>query len=132
MDFTLPPEIEDVRVRTRRFVEEHVMALEADRANYDQHENIRLDLLRELQAKGRGEGLWAPQAPKEYGGMGLPVVGWAAMYEEANRSIFGPLAFNCAPPDDANMNSLPMSARPSRRTNGCAPSSPALRAPPSP
>jgi acyl-CoA dehydrogenase len=106
MDFTLPPEIEDVRVRTRRFVEEHVMALEADRANYDAHENIRLDLLRELQAKAKGEGLWAPQAPSEYGGMGLPVVGWAAMYEEANRSIFGPLAFNCAPPDDANMNLL--------------------------
>src|SRR3974377_632460 len=51
MDFTLLPEIEDVRVRTRRFVEEHVMALEADRANYDSHENIRLHLLGELQAE---------------------------------------------------------------------------------
>ena len=29
MDFTLPPEIEDVRLRTRRFVEEHVMPLES-------------------------------------------------------------------------------------------------------
>ena len=115
MDFTLPPEIEDVRVRTRRFVEERVMALEADRANYDAHENIRLDLLRELQAKARGEGLWAPQAPREYGGMGLPVVGWAAMYEEANRSIFGPLAFNCAPPDDANMNLLARAGTPEQK-----------------
>jgi acyl-CoA dehydrogenase len=50
--------------------------------------------------------LWAPQAPKAYGGMALPIVGWAAMYEEANRSIFGPLAFNCAAPDDGNMNLL--------------------------
>jgi acyl-CoA dehydrogenase len=106
MDFTLPPEIEDVRVRTRRFVEEHVIAIEADRDNYDGHENIRLDVLRELQAKARAEGLWAPQVPKEHGGMGLPIVGWAAMYEEANRSIFGPLAFNCAAPDDGNMNLL--------------------------
>ena len=31
---------------------------------------------------------------------------WAAFYEEANRSIFGPLAFNCAAPDDGNMNVL--------------------------
>ena len=45
MDFTLSPEIEDIRVRTRAFVEEHVLPLEADPANYDDHENIRLDVL---------------------------------------------------------------------------------------
>ncbi len=106
MDFTLPPEIEDIRLRTREFVERHVMPLEADPANYDDHENIRLDILRDLQAKARAESLWAPQAPKEYGGLGLPIVGWAAMYEEANRSIFGPVAFNCQAPDDGNMNLL--------------------------
>ena len=106
MDFTLPPEIEDIRLRTREFVEQHVMPLEADPANYDDHENIRLDVLRDLQAKARAAGLWAPQAPKEYGGMALPIVGWAAMYEEANRSIFGPVAFNCQAPDDGNMNLL--------------------------
>src|SRR4030081_2415266 len=106
MDFTLSPEIEDIRLRTRRFVEEHVLPLEAERQNYDEHENIRLDVLRDVQAKARAEGLGAPQAPKAYGGMALPIVGWAAMYEEANRSIFGPLAFNCAAPDDGNMNLL--------------------------
>jgi acyl-CoA dehydrogenase len=106
MDFTLPAEIEKVRLRTRQFVEEHVLPLETDAGNYDEHENIRLDVLRRLQARARAEGLWAPQTPPEYGGMGLPIVGWAAMYEEANRSIFGPLAFNCAPPDDGNMNLL--------------------------
>ncbi len=106
MEFTLPAEIEKVRLRTRQFVEEHVLPLEADAGNYDEHENIRLDVLRRVQARARAESLWAPQAPPEYGGMGLPIVGWAAMYEEANRSIFGPLAFNCAPPDDGNMNLL--------------------------
>src|SRR6478752_6115612 len=106
MDFTLSPEIEDIRLRTRRFIEQHVLPLETERANYDEHENIRLDVLRGVQAKARAEGLWAPQAPKAYGGMALPIVGWAAMYEEANRSIFGPLAFNCAAPDDGNMNLL--------------------------
>jgi acyl-CoA dehydrogenase len=106
MDFTLTPEIEDVRLRTRRFVEEHVLPLEADAGNYDDHENLRLDLLRDIQAKAKSEGLWAPQVPKDYGGMALPIVGWAVMYEEANRSIFGPLAFNCQAPDDGNMNLL--------------------------
>ena len=47
-----------------RFVEEHVLPLEADRANYDDHENIRLDVLRAVQAKARAAGLWAPQAPE--------------------------------------------------------------------
>jgi acyl-CoA dehydrogenase len=72
-------------------------------------------VLRALQAKARAEGLWAPQAPKEYGGMALPIVGWAAMYEEANRSIFGPLAFNCAAPDDGNMNLIALVGTPAQK-----------------
>ena len=106
MDFTLPPEIEDIRLRTRAFVEKHVLPLESDAGNYDDYENIRLDLLGGLREKAKAAGLWAPQSPKEFGGMGLPIVGWAAMYEEANRSIFGPVSFNCAAPDDGNMNLL--------------------------
>jgi acyl-CoA dehydrogenase len=106
MDFSLPPEIEALRLKVRAFVEAHVLPLEADRANYDEHENIRLDALKPLREKARTQGLWAPQMPKARGGLGLPMVGWAAFYEEANRSIFGPLAFNCAAPDDGNMNVL--------------------------
>jgi len=106
MDFSLPPEVEALRRRTRDFVAEAVMPLEADPDNYDEHENIRLDRLAALQAKAKAEGLWSPQAPRDYGGMGLPMVAWAAMYEEANRSIFGPVALNCAAPDDGNMNLL--------------------------
>ena len=115
MDFTLPPELEAVRAQTRRFVEDHVLCLENDPANYDEHENIRPEALAPVQAKAKSEGLWAPQAPREYGGMGLPIVGCAAMYEEANRSIFGPLAFNCAAPDDGNMNLLALAATPAQK-----------------
>ena len=35
--------------------------------------------------------------------MGLDIVGMAACYEEMGRSIFGPVCFNCAAPDDGNM-----------------------------
>src|SRR5450631_3843314 len=78
MDFTLSPEIEDLRVRTRAFVEEHVLPLETDPMNFSEHENIPLERLKPVQAKARKAGLWAPQAPKEFGGMALPIVGWAA------------------------------------------------------
>lgn len=106
MDFTLSPEIDALRLKVRGFVEAHVLPLEADRASYDAHENIRVDVLAPLRDKAKAAGLWAPQMPKARGGLGLPMVGWAAFYEEANRSIFGPLAFNCAAPDDGNMNVL--------------------------
>ena len=41
--------------------------------------------------------------PKDRGGQGLDTVGMAACYEEMNRSIFGPVVFNAAAPDDGNM-----------------------------
>ena len=106
MDFALPKNIDDIRLKVRAFVAENVLPLEADRSNYDEHENIRLEVLGPLREMAKAQGLWAPQMPKERGGAGLPMVGWCAFYEEANRSIFGPLAFNCAAPDDGNMNVL--------------------------
>ena len=115
MDFSLSPEIEDIRVRTRAFIEQHVLPLEADPPNFSEHENIPLDRLAPLQAKARAAGLWAPQSPKEFGGMALPIVGWAAMYEEAGRAVFGPLAFNCMAPDDGNMNLLAKVGTPAQK-----------------
>lgn len=106
MDFSLSPEIDALRLKVRAFIEDEVLPKESDAANFDAHENIRLDLLEQLRAKARSAGLWAPQAPKARGGMGLPIVGWAALYEEANRSIFGPACLNCAAPDDGNINLL--------------------------
>ena len=103
MDFTLPPAIEEARRRARQFVEDEVLPVENDPANYDDHENITLAALRPLRAKAKAAGLWAPQMPTERGGMGLPTIGMAAVYEEMNRSIFGPVAINCAAPDDGNM-----------------------------
>lgn len=106
MDFMISPELEDLRVRVRKFVEEHVLPLENDPANFSEHENIPDARLAPVREKAKKAGLWAPQAPKEYGGMGLPMVSWAMVYEEAARSIFGPLAIHCMAPDDGNMNVL--------------------------
>ena len=103
MDFALPAETEDLRQRIRAFVAAEILPLEADPEAYDDHENIRLDLLDGLRAKARAEGLWALQMPKARGGQGLPVAGMAACYEEMGRSIFGPVVFNSAAPDDGNM-----------------------------
>ena len=103
MEFTLPAPIDDVRRRVRAFVDERLIPLEADRVNYDEHENVREDVLARMRGEARAAGLWALQMPKSRGGGGLPFVGMAACYEEMNRSIFGPAAFNSAAPDDGNM-----------------------------
>src|SRR5580692_9894203 len=115
MDFTLPPEIEDIRLRTRDFVETHVLPLEGDPVNFSEHENTPHERLAPVREKARQARLWAPQSPKEFGGMALPIVAWAAMYEEAARSIFGPLAFNCMAPDDGNMNLLARAGTPAQK-----------------
>ena len=121
MDFTVSPRIEDFRGRIARFVEDRLLPLEADPASYDAHENIRLDLADELRAEARAEGLWCLQLKPETGGQGLGKVGMAACYEEMNRSIFGPVVFNSAAPDDGNMMVLEMAATPAQKERWLAP-----------
>ena len=103
MDFTLSPEVDDLRLRIRDFTQTRIIPLEADPDSFDEHENIRLDLLDELRSEVKAQGLWAPQMPRERGGLGLGVIGMAACYEEMGHSLFGPVSFNCAAPDDGNM-----------------------------
>lgn len=103
MDFSLPPHIEALRLKVRDFVASEVMPLEKDKTNFDEHENLKEDVVAVLRAKAKAAGLWGFQVPKQYGGLDTGVVGMAALYEEAARSPFGPLVFNCAPPDDGNM-----------------------------
>ncbi|MGG5809676.1 acyl-CoA dehydrogenase family protein [Falsiroseomonas sp. CW058] len=103
MDFSLPPGTDAIRLRVRDFVEQRLIPLEADRGSYDAHENIDPVLLRRLRGEAKAAGLWALQMPRHRGGGGLDVVGMAACYEEMNRSIFGPVVFNSAAPDDGNM-----------------------------
>ena len=103
MDFTISPRIEDFRARIARFVDDAVMPVEADRANWDAHDNIAHAPLDALRQKAKAEGLWCLQLALETGGQGLGKMGMAVCYEEMNRSIFGPVVFNSAAPDDGNM-----------------------------
>ena len=111
MDFQLAPEIEDIRLRIHDFVEQHILPLEQDSTAHDEHENIAEGPLSDLRARAKADGLWALQMPKQRGGGGLNVVAMAACYEEMNRSIFGPVCFNSAAPDDGNMIVLAKVAR---------------------
>jgi len=115
MDFSLPVDVEALRSRFVGFVRQRVLPLENDPATFDDHENIRLDLLEALRAEARAEGLWCPQVPTPLGGMGLSRVAMAACYEAMNESIFGPAVFNAAAPDDGNLMLLAAVATPEQQ-----------------
>jgi acyl-CoA dehydrogenase len=121
MDFTISPALESLRLRIASFVERELIALESDRASYDAHENINLDLLARVRAKARAEGLWCLQLKPETGGLGIGRVGMAVCYEAMNRSIFGPVAFNSAAPDDGNMMVLETIATTAQKKRWLAP-----------
>ncbi len=103
MDFTVSSRVEEFRARIARFVAEEILPVEADRANYDAHDNITHAALDALRAKAKSQGLWCLQLSQECGGQALGLTGMAVCYEEMNRSIFGPVVFNSAAPDDGNM-----------------------------
>ncbi|RDD68361.1 acyl-CoA dehydrogenase family protein [Paracoccus versutus] len=103
MDFSISPDIEALRRDIAAFVADEILPLESDPASYDAHENIAHEPLQRLRTKARDEGLWCLQLPETLGGGGIGRVGMAVCYEEMNRSIFGPVVFNSAAPDDGNM-----------------------------
>ena len=106
MDFALSPQVDAICTRIRDFVDTRLIPLERDRANFDAHENIAMPLLQTLRAEARAQGIWALNVPKSRGGMGLSMAEIAPCYEEMNRSIFGPVVFLAAAPDDGNIRLL--------------------------
>lgn len=121
MDFTISPAIEDLRCRLSAFVATEVLPVESDPKAYDDHENIDLGRLAELRAKAKAQGLWCLQLREETGGKGIGRVGMAVCYEEMNRSIFGPVVFNSAAPDDGNMMVLEAVGTPAQKEKWLAP-----------
>ncbi|HJQ43590.1 MAG TPA: acyl-CoA dehydrogenase family protein, partial [Jatrophihabitantaceae bacterium] len=59
-----------------------------------------------LQDAAREAGLLAPTAPVEFGGLGLDMRAQAGVLRAAGYSLLGPLALNCAAPDEGNMHLL--------------------------
>jgi acyl-CoA dehydrogenase len=111
MDFTLTDRAEAARARIREIVDSHIIPLEDDKANFDDHENIAGEPLERMKALTKQEGLWSLSLPEEWGGRGFTMAEIAPCYEEMNRSIFGPVCFNASAPDDGNMRVLSQVAR---------------------
>jgi acyl-CoA dehydrogenase len=101
IDFTLDERLKELKERTRSFIDGHVVPAEGPSSRT--HHGPEPQLREQLQERARRAGVFAPTAPVEHGGLGLDHRSQAIVLEEAGRSLLGPLALNCAAPDEGNM-----------------------------
>lgn len=104
MDFSISPELQSLLDRSRRFVENELYPLEP--LFVDKGFNAIADLLKEKRDKVKAEGMWLPQIPKEYGGLGLSLLEHGLFSAEIGRTPLGHYTFNCQAPDSGNMELL--------------------------
>jgi alkylation response protein AidB-like acyl-CoA dehydrogenase len=107
IDFSVSPELEAIQQRTTAFMEEFVYPNES---LVVEDEGIPIELERELQQRVKNLGLWAPNLPLEWGGMGIGYIGQALMNEIIGRSVFSPRLFGNAAPDAGNAELLLVAA----------------------
>ena len=104
IDFSLSPELEEIRNRVRSLVDEVVRPIEK---RWDRNDRKQLiDGIVEMRTAAQERGLWLPHMPEEWGGMGLGHVELAMVQAEAARTSFGPFAINAQAPDEGNMHTL--------------------------
>lgn len=93
-----------LREKVQLFVETEAIPRE-DLAHI--HDPLAMDrTLAELRFIAKAAGIYLPQMPEQYGGLGLSWVERAGLLEVAGHSYLGPGALNCAAPDQPNMISL--------------------------
>ncbi|TKG70976.1 acyl-CoA dehydrogenase family protein [Prauserella endophytica] len=112
IDFTIPDEVAEQQDRIRRFIAEQVIPLEERVIG----RSVDDALTAELRRRGRASGVWAPQLSAELGGGGFDLLSSSILLEEAGYSLLGPLALNCAAPDEGNLHLLDTVATPEQRT----------------
>jgi acyl-CoA dehydrogenase len=104
IDFSLSPEVEEIRQRTRDFIENVVKPIE--KAIVPNDRKSLISAIIEMRKEAQACGIWLPHMPKEWGGMGLGHVQLAMVQAEAARTGFGPFAINAQAPDEGNMHTL--------------------------
>ncbi|NEA41299.1 acyl-CoA dehydrogenase family protein [Streptomyces sp. SID11385] len=110
MDFAFDARTEELRAKLLAFMDAHVYPAEqtdaVQRAALDSPWRTT-DVVRELKAEARRQGLWNLFLPDSAYGAGLTNLQYAPLAEITGRSPhLAPLATNCAAPDTGNMEVL--------------------------
>jgi alkylation response protein AidB-like acyl-CoA dehydrogenase len=104
MDFSIPESLHPIRGSIRELLERTILPLESGLLSGRFVELV--PALSAVRDEVKRRGLWAPQLPRDLGGMGLSLLEFALVAEELGRSPLGNYAFNCQAPDAGNMELL--------------------------
>jgi acyl-CoA dehydrogenase len=101
IDFEVPAETAALRDEIQAFVAEKIVPFERDPriTRHGPDEELRTELV----GLARNAGLLTFQAPRRFGGREPSHVEQAVLFEAAGWSTLGPVALNCAAPDEGNM-----------------------------
>lgn len=106
IDFSLPPDVQQLRERTREFIDTRVRPTEEKLNESGAERSEFRRAIGELRREAKEWGLYLPHMPKEWGGLGIGPVGMASVSAEAGKSGIGAFVLNCQAPDEGNMHTL--------------------------
>jgi len=97
-------EFQQIKSTIKDFIKEEMVSEEKFDVKHTFKE--QLPYLEEKRNKVRSLGLFTPQIPKEYGGLGLSLHQLGQIYEILGHAFYGLYVFNCQAPDAGNMEIL--------------------------
>jgi len=119
MDFTVSDEMETMLGMVREFVDRELVPIEQQMLHGDAASLA--EMVAHAQDRVRQMGLWAPNHPVEFGGLGLSMVNHGLLSEALGRSPLGHTVFGVQAPDAGNIEILHTHATPEQRERWLAP-----------
>ena len=104
MDFEISAQMTTILEMVREFMDREVIPLEGEMLHGDPA--TLEELVHRAQDKVRQMGVWAPNHPVEFGGLGLSMVDHGLLSEALGRSPLGHVVFGTQAPDAGNIEIL--------------------------
>jgi alkylation response protein AidB-like acyl-CoA dehydrogenase len=108
----MTPEVRELRGQVRAFMDEHIYPNEPV---FDREDEDAEALVKDLRARVKAAGLWAPHIGPEAGGTGRGFLPYVFLNELIGRSVWAPLVFGCQAPDAGNAEILSLFGTPEQR-----------------
>lgn len=105
VDLRYDDEVTDLVSRTETFIRDQILPIENAHGG-DITAAGGDEVRRDMNAKARAAGVFAPHAPVEFGGHGLNMSDRVPVFAAAGYSTFGPVALHIGAPDEGNVHML--------------------------